>query len=134
MHPKIKKILPQIEYWLSCKEVAEFKIGFTCDIDRRDAEHKGNGYDKLYPIAFSTNVQIVRQTETDLICYFKACQELANKCNNNVAQAGTGDNCKNQNQLYYLYIVVKFNRENITEAADTHVESLFFNDIQLIQL
>ena len=134
MHPGIKKILPQIEYWLTSKEVAEFKIGFTCNIERRESEHKECGYDKLYPIAYSTNVQIVRQAETDLIQHFKLCQELANKCNNDVTKAGTGDNCENQNTLYCLYIVVKFNRENITTAADTHAENLLFNDIQLMQL
>lgn len=134
MHPEIKKILPQIEYWLTCKEVAEFKIGFTCDIHRREAEHKECGYDKLYPIAHSANVQIVREVETDLIQHFKLCQGLANKCNNDVTKAGTGDDCANQNPLYYLYIVVKFNRENITTAADTHAENLLFNNIQLMQL
>lgn len=138
MHPDIKKILPQIEYWLSCKEIAEFKIGFTCDIYRREKEHIQNGFDKLYPIARSKNIQIIKQAEIDLINYFKAPvtsnPDLVNKCKNDINKAGTGDECNNDNILFYLYIVIKFNKKNFTESADTHVENLLFNDIQLIEL
>lgn len=139
MHPDIKKILPQIEYWLSCKEIAEFKIGFTCDINRREREHIQNGFDKLYPIARSKNIPIIRQAEIDLIDYFKVPittnSELENKCKNDINQAGTGDECNNEDGIvFYLYIVVKFNKASISKPADTHVESLLFNDMPLIEL
>ena len=139
MHPKIKKILPQIEYWLSCKEIAEFKIGFTCDINRREKEHIQKGFDKLYPIARSKDIQIIRQAEIDLINYFKtpvtSNPDLVNKCKNDINKAGTGDECNNEdNIIFYLYIVVKFSEDNITEPADTHVESLLFNNVPLIEL
>ena len=48
----------------------EFKIGKTDDLERREHQHKGEGYANLNVIAECTTLEEVDKLEKDLITFF----------------------------------------------------------------
>ena len=78
----------------------EFKIGKTDDLNRRECQHKNEGYTNFDVIAECTTLEEVDKLETDLVAFFRNYPTCKNK------NAGGGGNTS-KSEKYYIYLVTK---------------------------